>query len=97
MSVRLSPYIQLGCVLYSNFTIIFQTSDFEMAGFSEIPILDLSLARREETKPKFLEDLRHALLEVGFLYLKNIGIPEQLVHDVKREGIAFFDIPEEEK
>lgn len=68
-----------------------------MAGFSEIPILDLSLARNEDTKPKFLEDLRHALLEVGFLYLKNIGIPEQLVQDVKREGITFFDIPEEEK
>ena len=68
-----------------------------MAGFSEIPILDLSLARDEATKPKFLEDLKHALLEVGFLYLKNIGIPEQLVEDVKREGIAFFDIPEEEK
>lgn len=68
-----------------------------MAGFSEIPILDLSLARDDSTKPKFLEDLKHALLEVGFLYLKNIGIPEQLVEDVKKEGIAFFDIPEEEK
>ena len=68
-----------------------------MVGFSEIPILDLSLARNEETKPRFLEDLRHVLLEVGFLYLKNIGIPEQLTQDAIREGIAFFDIPEEEK
>ena len=68
-----------------------------MAGFNEIPVLDLSLARNEATKRTFLADLRHALLEVGFLYLKNIGIPEQLVIDVRREGIAFFDIPEEEK
>lgn len=68
-----------------------------MSAFSSIPILDLSLARNPETKPKFLKDLRHALLEVGFLYLKNIGVSEQLVKDVIKEGIAFFDIPDEEK
>lgn len=68
-----------------------------MSDFSAIPILDLSEARDKVTKPKFLEELRHALLEVGFLYLKNIGIPSELVEEVKKEGIAFFDIHEEEK
>ncbi|OBT67016.1 hypothetical protein VE03_04500 [Pseudogymnoascus sp. 23342-1-I1] len=68
-----------------------------MSSFSSIPILDLSLARDPGTKPKFLEELRHALLEVGFLYLKNVGIPEELTERVIKEGVGFFDIPLEEK
>ncbi len=65
--------------------------------FTSIPILDLALSRDPATKPAFLADLRHALLEVGFLYLKNVGIPDELVQEVIREGRAFFDIPLEEK
>jgi isopenicillin N synthase-like dioxygenase len=68
-----------------------------MSSFSSIPILDLSLARNPDTKPAFLEELRHALMEVGFLYLKNVGIPDDLTQKVIREGIAFFDLPREEK
>ncbi|KAI2638495.1 hypothetical protein GGS21DRAFT_488585 [Xylaria nigripes] len=65
--------------------------------FTSIPILDLAQSRDAATKPQFLADLRHALMEVGFLYLKNIGIPDDLWHEVIREGRAFFDIPREEK
>lgn len=65
--------------------------------FKEIPLLDLSLAGDPATKPAFLADLRHALLEVGFLYLKNVGISDELFARVIREGKAFFDIPVEEK
>ena len=65
--------------------------------FSTIPILDLSLAKDPSTKAQFLDELRHALLEVGFLYLKNVGIPEELTQAVIEEGVAFFDLPMEEK
>ncbi|TGO38734.1 hypothetical protein BHYA_0068g00140 [Botrytis hyacinthi] len=65
--------------------------------FTNIPILDLSLARSPETKPEFLDQLRHALLEVGFLYLKNVGITQELIDNVIEEGIKFFDIPLQEK
>ncbi len=65
--------------------------------FSTIPILDLSLAKDPSTKPEFLDSLRHALLEVGFLYLKNVGISEELVQQVMKEGKGFFDLPMEEK
>jgi isopenicillin N synthase-like dioxygenase len=68
-----------------------------MSSFTSVPILDLSLSRSPATKPAFLEDLRHALLEVGFLYIKNTGIPDSLIRDVIEEGIAFFDLPMEEK
>ncbi|OAA46870.1 Oxoglutarate/iron-dependent oxygenase [Metarhizium rileyi] len=65
--------------------------------FTSIPILDLQLARDPASKPEFLEQLRHALLEVGFLYLKNVGIPEGLFQEVIKKGMGFFDIPLEEK
>ncbi|KAK0117971.1 hypothetical protein ONS95_012282 [Cadophora gregata] len=65
--------------------------------FDSIPILDLAEAKDPSTKPKFLEQLRHALLEVGFLYLKNVGVPEELTQKVIKEGICFFDLPMEEK
>ncbi|KAI1459977.1 putative isopenicillin N synthetase [Annulohypoxylon moriforme] len=65
--------------------------------FTSVPILDLALARDPQTKPQFLADLRHALMEVGFLYLKNVGIPDELWQQVISEGKAFFDIPKEEK
>ena len=65
--------------------------------FDSIPILDLSEAKDPATKPQFLDQLRHALLEVGFLYLQNVGIPEELTQKVIKECVAFFDLPMEEK
>ena len=65
--------------------------------FKEIPILDLSLAKDDSTKSAFLEQLRDTLLNVGFLYIKNTGIDQDLYDKVCEEGIRFFDLPEEEK
>lgn len=65
--------------------------------FTSIPILDLDLARHAETKPEFLDQLLHALMEVGFLYLRNVGISDELLGEVIHKGKAFFDIPLEEK
>ncbi|CAK3767128.1 2-oxoglutarate-dependent dioxygenase DIN11 [Lecanosticta acicola] len=68
-----------------------------MAAFQEIPVLDLSKARSPETKSDFLKDLLDALLTVGFLYIKNTGIPQETFDRVCEEGIKFFDLPEAEK
>lgn len=65
--------------------------------FKEIPMLDLSEGRSEETKAAFLIKLREALLETGFLYLKNTGIDQATYDNVCEEGIKFFDIPEQDK
>jgi isopenicillin N synthase-like dioxygenase len=65
--------------------------------FNSVPILDLALSRDPLTKPAFLKSLRHALLEVGFLYLKNTGVDDALIQDVIVQGKAFFDLPEEKK
>lgn len=69
-----------------------------MASFTEIPILDLSLARSAATKPGLLDDLRRALLEVGFMYICHTGIEQVLFDRVSEEGIRFFEaLPEGEK
>jgi isopenicillin N synthase-like dioxygenase len=65
--------------------------------FDSIPILDLSLSRDPKTKPAFLDSLRHALLEVGFLYISNVGIEQSLIDEVINNGKAFFDLPNEAK
>ncbi|KAF1926186.1 Clavaminate synthase-like protein [Didymella exigua CBS 183.55] len=66
--------------------------------FTELPILPLSQALSPSTKPQFLADLRSALLNVGFLYLSETGLPEQLVADVIKECKGFFEnLPQEEK
>ncbi|RDW87794.1 hypothetical protein BP5796_03488 [Coleophoma crateriformis] len=65
--------------------------------FDSIPILDLSLAKDPASKAGFLSQLRHALLEVGFLYLRNVGIPPSLTAQVIQEGVSFFSLPQSEK
>lgn len=66
--------------------------------FIELPILPLSQALDPSTKPQFLANLRHALLNVGFLYLSETGLPDQLIEDVVRECRRFFEeLPLEEK
>ena len=68
-----------------------------MPGFKEIPILDLSEARSEGSKPVFLRKLRDALLNVGFLYIRNTGIRQELFDRVCDEDVRSFDLPDEEK
>jgi isopenicillin N synthase-like dioxygenase len=66
--------------------------------FTHIPILPLSHALHPSTKPAFLSSLRSALLNVGFLYISETGLPDQLVQDMISQCHAFFEkVPQEEK
>lgn len=65
--------------------------------FTEIPILDLDEARDPTTKGRFLAKLGDALLNVGFMYISNTGIGDGLCRRVCEQGVAFFDLPDEEK
>lgn len=40
--------------------------------FATVPVMDLAKANDPRTKPELLEELRHALMEVGFLYIKKL-------------------------
>jgi len=46
------------------------------SAFDSLPVIDLSLAEDALTKHLCLEELRHALFNIGFMYIKNTGIPK---------------------
>ena len=91
-----SIYPPLSC-LPTTTLCIFLVS-LTMTAFTSIPTLSLAEAYALETKPAFLEKLRHALVHVGFLYLEDTGISKQLLQDTIVQCRAFFDeLPDEEK
>ncbi len=62
-----------------------------------IPVIDLHHAENADTKPTLLHELRTALLEVGFIYLKNYDIPVNTVTSIQDLLPTLFDEPEAHK
>jgi len=62
-----------------------------MTSFTSIPVLSLAEARDASTKSEFLTQLRQTLLEVGFCYISDTGIPSELIRQVREQTFAFFD------
>ena len=64
---------------------------------SSIPTVDLSKAASSSTRNQLLQDLRHALLEVGFLYLTNHGIDPSIIDDLVATLPTLFNLADENK
>lgn len=64
-----------------------------------IPVVDLSDFTGEDPKLKqsFVQDLGKAYEEVGFVAVKNHGIPSQLIEDLYKYVQQFFSLPSEKK
>lgn len=67
------------------------------ANFSSIPILDYSLVSSPSTRPAFVRQLQHALINVGFLYLSNSPVAQQDIDAVIKYCPRIFEIPQEAK
>ncbi|EJU02034.1 Clavaminate synthase-like protein [Dacryopinax primogenitus] len=67
--------------------------------FSEIPTLDWSLISSQSPADleRFLADLRHALVNVGFMYLSHSPVPQPLVDELIDYIPQLFALPLEEK
>ena len=65
--------------------------------FSSIPILDYSLLSTPEGHAKFVAQLRHALIHVGFLYLSNPPVTREVMDALVDYTPRLFDIPQDEK
>lgn len=61
--------------------------------FTSIPVLDLSLAADPSTCPQLLAQLRHALTDVGFLYVSNHGVDPRVVEDLRAALPRLFALP----
>ncbi|OLY79272.1 putative iron/ascorbate oxidoreductase [Smittium mucronatum] len=66
------------------------------ADFTAIPVLDLNLINQGKEE-QLLDEMRNALINVGFFYVKNHGVPQSLLDKTKESAIKFFDQPLEVK
>jgi isopenicillin N synthase-like dioxygenase len=64
---------------------------------SQIPTLDLNKLFDRSLKAEFLDELRNALFNFGFFYLKNPPFALSKFNDIKHESLEFFKIPLQEK
>lgn len=67
------------------------------SNFTSIPVLDLSLTRTPATKPRFLAQLREALVIVGFFYLKNPPVPKTVRDRFVQKSMDLCNLPLEKK
>lgn len=64
---------------------------------TRLPILDLSHFSDPADRPAFLEQLRHAARDIGFFYLVNHGVDDELQRAVQQEARRFFALSDREK
>ncbi|GBE80286.1 hypothetical protein SCP_0300010, partial [Sparassis crispa] len=67
------------------------------ANFSSIPILDYALLSSPDTRGTFVAQLRHALINVGFLYLSHAPVDPADVAAVAAYAPRLFDLPQAAK
>jgi isopenicillin N synthase-like dioxygenase len=59
--------------------------------FTSVPVLDYALLSSASTRHDFITQLRHALIDVGFLYLQNPPVEPELVSRLKATIPPLFD------
>ncbi|RMZ76573.1 hypothetical protein DV737_g4749, partial [Chaetothyriales sp. CBS 132003] len=62
-----------------------------------IPIIDLAKAQTTNSKAELLDELRFALLDIGFLYIKNHGVDQRLIQELTDTLPTLFGLPPELK
>jgi isopenicillin N synthase-like dioxygenase len=67
--------------------------------FEEIPIIDFApmLGSDQAAKQALAAELRRACTEIGFFYIKNHGVPQELIDATFAECPRFFGLPLPEK
>lgn len=60
--------------------------------FTSSPIIDLGLANDRLERRCIAAELRHALLNVGFLCVRDHGIPEDVIKDLVEALPILFDL-----
>lgn len=65
--------------------------------FTSVPVLDYAESASPLTRPAFLKALKAAIVNVGFFYLKNTGVPDKVQKEFTEQSIALFNLPLEKK
>ncbi|KAI6123630.1 hypothetical protein EDD16DRAFT_630190 [Pisolithus croceorrhizus] len=65
--------------------------------FDSIPIIDIGHASTHEERVALAQQIRDACVNVGFFYIKNHGIPEEIIDEVLSAMKTYFSLPVETK
>ncbi|PPQ65889.1 hypothetical protein CVT26_000909 [Gymnopilus dilepis] len=67
--------------------------------FQDVPVIDLQNISSTDPirRRKLADEIRDACIRVGFFYVKNHGIPEDVINAVLEEAKSFFALPLEKK
>ncbi|PWY66768.1 Clavaminate synthase-like protein [Aspergillus heteromorphus CBS 117.55] len=71
----------------------------EKGEFDHIPVIDLAPLRSPllQERQRLAREIYTACTQVGFFYIKNHGIPEELIATLREAAQRFFSLPEEQK
>ncbi len=64
---------------------------------SEVPVLDLSVLADPSPPTRLAAELREACLSMGFFYVRNHGVPREVVETAFAVNKRYFELPEEER
>ncbi|KAF9046252.1 2OG-Fe(II) oxygenase [Panaeolus papilionaceus] len=69
------------------------------SNFHNVPIIDLKNLRSADPveRRKLADEIRNACIQVGFFYVSNHGIPEEVITRTIEGAKAFFELPSETK
>ncbi|KAF9019933.1 Clavaminate synthase-like protein [Hymenopellis radicata] len=69
------------------------------SSFEEIPVIDLTDADSSDSAARraLADRIRDACINVGFFYIKNHGIPEDIISAAVDAGKTFFALPDSDK
>ncbi len=65
--------------------------------FSEIPVIDIAPLVEGKSPRAVIDALGRACSDIGFLYVRDHGVPRQLVADLAEQAALFFGQPMDEK
>ncbi|KAE8386472.1 hypothetical protein BDV23DRAFT_187282 [Aspergillus alliaceus] len=68
-----------------------------MSSTRKIPVLDLNLAEDPSTRGLLLDQLHDALFNIGFLYISNHGVSEEIISALSEKLPTLFHLPPERK
>ena len=66
---------------------------------ADVPVIDLAAARagRVGERQRVARSIDAACREIGFFAITGHGVPDRLIHDLRRRAHAFFELPAAEK
>ncbi|KAF7365652.1 Clavaminate synthase-like protein [Mycena venus] len=75
------------------------TTDAQPQPFKAIPVIDMSNISNAEpaVRRALVDEIKHACTDVGFFYVKNHGIPEEVMQRTLAQMQRFFDLPLDQK